>query len=53
VEVIIGLKDGKYTQILSGLSDGDEVIIGEVVVSTQQRFGPGGNNDDGGPFGGG
>jgi len=49
VEVTIGLKDGKYTQILSGLSDGDEVIIGEIVAPTTS-FGPGGN---GGPFGGG
>ena len=54
VEVVIGLKDGRYTQILSGLSAGDEVVIGEVVAPVL-RFGPGGgsNNDDGGPFGGG
>lgn len=50
VEVIVGLKDGRYTQILSGLSVGDEVVIGEIVAPTL-RFGPGGN-DDGGPFGG-
>ena len=52
VEVVIGLKDGRYTQILSGLSAGDEVIIGEIVAPVSS-FGPGGNNDDGGPFGGG
>jgi len=54
VEVVIGLKDGQYTQILSGLSAGDEVIVGEIVAPIT-RFGPGGgaNNDDGGPFGGG
>jgi HlyD family secretion protein len=52
VEVVIGLKDGQYTQVLSGLSAGDEVIIGEIVAPVL-RFGPGGNNDDGGPFGGG
>ena len=52
VEVVIGLKDGQYTQVLSGLSAGDEVIIGEIVAPVL-GFGPGGNNDDGGPFGGG
>ncbi len=54
VEVVIGSKDGQYTEILSGLSAGDEVIIGEVVAPVF-RFGPGGgsNNNDGGPFGGG
>jgi HlyD family secretion protein len=54
VEVVIGLKDGQYTQVLSGLSAGDEVIIGEIVAPVSS-FGPGGgsNNDDGGPFGGG
>jgi len=38
----------------SGLSAGDEVIIGEIVAPVFS-FGPGGgpNNDDGGPFGGG
>ena len=51
VEVIIGLKDGNYTQILKGLSAGDEIIIGEIVAPVL-RFGPGGGNDDGGPFGG-
>jgi multidrug efflux pump subunit AcrA (membrane-fusion protein) len=52
VEVAIGLKDGQYTQVLSGLSAGDEVIIGEIVAPVFS-FGPGGgpNNDDGGPFG--
>ena len=50
VEVVIGLKDGQYTQVLSGLSAGDEVVIGEIVAPILS-FGPGGN-DDGGPFGG-
>jgi len=49
VEVTIGLKDGNYTQILSGLTNGDEVLIGEIVAPTTS-FGPCGN---GGPFGGG
>jgi HlyD family secretion protein len=42
VEVTIGLKDGKYTEIIDGLSEGDELIIGELVVPTF-RFGPGRN----------
>ena len=41
VAVTIGLKDNSFTQIISGLSEGDEVIIGELIVPTQ-RFGPGG-----------
>lgn len=41
VEVTIGLKDGKFTQIVDGLSEGDELVIGELVVPTFQ-FGPGG-----------
>ncbi|MDX1415933.1 MAG: efflux RND transporter periplasmic adaptor subunit, partial [Candidatus Promineifilaceae bacterium] len=39
VEVVIGLKDGEFTQIVSGLSAGDEVLIGEIAPPTQQ-FGP-------------
>ncbi len=45
VTVTIGLKDGNYTQILSGISEGDQVMIGELAVPTF-KFG-------GGPFGGG
>ena len=30
VEVTIGLKDDQYTQILSGLAEGDEVVIGQL-----------------------
>jgi hypothetical protein len=45
VTVTIGLKDGDYTQILSGISEGDKVMIGELAVPTFD-FG-------GGPFGGG
>lgn len=43
VEVDIGLKDVDFTQIISGLSDGDEVLIGELAAPTQQfgRFGGG------------
>ncbi len=39
VEVIIGLKDEDFTQIISGLSSGDEVLIGELAAPTLQ-FGP-------------
>ncbi len=42
--VTIGLKDGDFTQIISGLSEGDEVLIGELAAPTLQF---------GGPFGGG
>ena len=48
VEVIIGLRDRDFTQIQSGLSDGDQVLIGELTAPTDS-FGPGGG---GGPFGG-
>jgi HlyD family secretion protein len=47
VEVIIGLKDGEFTQIVDGLSNGDKVAIGELSAPTQS-FGPGGRD---GPFG--
>ena len=36
VEVVIGLKDGDFTQILSGLSAGDEVLIGELAAPVIQ-----------------
>ena len=42
VPVTIGLKDGEVTQITSGLSEGDRVLLGELSAPTQQRgFGPG------------
>ena len=47
VEVIVGLRDRDFTQIQIGLSDGDQVLIGELTAPTDS-FGPGG----GGPFGG-
>jgi HlyD family secretion protein len=46
VEVIIGLKGGGFTQILEGVSEGDELVIGELVVPTF-RFGRGGPGFDG------
>ncbi|MCA9960986.1 MAG: HlyD family efflux transporter periplasmic adaptor subunit, partial [Anaerolineales bacterium] len=50
--ITIGLRDGQYTQITSGLQAGDEVMVGDVLpVFT---FGPGnGDPGNGGPFGGG
>lgn len=43
LSVTVGLRDGRYTQITSGLQEGDEVIIGEAPVLT---FGPGGPNNE-------
>jgi HlyD family secretion protein len=51
VEVTIGLKDNDHTQIISGLVEGDVVILGTFEAPVQ-RFGPGGGGpggDDGGP----
>ncbi len=47
VEVTIGMRDGQHTQITSGLQDGDQVMVGNVVPGL--RFGPG----NGGPPNGG
>jgi HlyD family secretion protein len=47
VAVTIGLADNNFTQIISGLSEGDKVLIGELIAPIE-RFGPGGG---GGPFG--
>jgi HlyD family secretion protein len=50
--VSIGLRDGRYTQIVDGLSEGDRVLIGDVLPV--QRLGPGsGNEDNRPPLGGG
>jgi HlyD family secretion protein len=41
VEVTIGLKDNQYTQITSGLVEGDVVLLGELTAPTEtSRFGP-------------
>jgi multidrug efflux pump subunit AcrA (membrane-fusion protein) len=49
VEITIGLKDDEFTQIVSGLDEGDVVLLGSFSAPIQ-RFGPGGNGDqDGGP----
>lgn len=57
--VTIGLRDNQYTQIISGLEAGDQVIVGNI-GPLEIQFGPGSeggngprdNNNDGGPFGG-
>jgi HlyD family secretion protein len=41
VDVTVGLKDGDYTQIIDGLVEGDEVVLGQLSAPTQQGFGPG------------
>jgi len=54
VKVTIGFRDGKNTQITSGLEAGDPVMVGNVIP--ELRFGPGsGGGPPGGgmPFGGG
>jgi HlyD family secretion protein len=50
VEVTIGLKDKDYTQITSGLVEGDVVVLGTFEAPIQ-TFGPrgGGNGGNGGP----
>jgi multidrug efflux pump subunit AcrA (membrane-fusion protein) len=49
VEITIGLKDDEFTQIVSGLDEGDVVLLGSFSAPIQ-TFGPGGNGDqDGGP----
>ena len=41
VDVTIGLRDDTYTEITSGLNQGDEVIIGELVAPVEDGgFGP-------------
>jgi multidrug efflux pump subunit AcrA (membrane-fusion protein) len=56
VDVTIGLRDSDYTQILSGLEEGDEIFVGtlpgEPDVGPGGDFGPGGDGPGGGPFGG-
>lgn len=42
VEVVIGLKDDEYTQIISGITEGDEVVIGELAPPVMQFGGFGG-----------
>ncbi len=49
VPVTIGLRDASYTQITSGLEEGDRVLIGNQLPV--QRFGPPDGEGGGGPFG--
>lgn len=57
VEVTIGLRDNNNTQVISGLNEGDELIIGN--NSARLEFGPGSEDGDrprdrsNGPMGGG
>jgi macrolide-specific efflux system membrane fusion protein len=39
VQVTIGLRDDGFTEVTSGLSEGDQVLIGELKAPTQS-FGP-------------
>lgn len=56
VFITIGRRDGANTQILTGLAEGDELLVGN--IAPRSRFGPptdGGGGplrDGGGPFGG-
>jgi HlyD family secretion protein len=42
VVVAVGSRDGQYTQIVSGLVEGDEVLLGELSAPVQSFGGPGG-----------
>lgn len=56
VEVSIGLRDGRYTQITGGLQEGDELLVGNVTPRFQFGNGggpPPGEGGGGGLFGGG
>ncbi|MCP4356704.1 MAG: efflux RND transporter periplasmic adaptor subunit [Chloroflexi bacterium] len=46
VEVTIGLKDNQYTQIISGLSEGDEVVVGQLAPPPTGFGGPFGRGND-------
>lgn len=47
IEIVVGLRDGQYTEVRDGLEAGDQLLVG---VLPQQTFdGPG---QGGGPFGG-
>ncbi len=49
--VSIGLRDGRYTQIIDGLAEGDQLLVGNALPT--QSFGPGSDNEGRRPpFGG-
>ena len=50
VEVTIGLRDGSFTEITSGLSEGDQVVIQNSLPTFELPTGPGEGGS--GPFGG-
>lgn len=51
VPVTIGLRDGRYTEVTSGIQEGDELLIPDPTATNP--FAPGGGNGSGGgPFGG-
>jgi multidrug efflux pump subunit AcrA (membrane-fusion protein) len=51
VEVTIGLRDNRNTEITGGISEGDELIVGSLEIDNPFGGGPPGGG--GGPFGGG
>jgi HlyD family secretion protein len=51
VEITIGLRDSNNTQVISGLNEGDELLIGN--ASPRFQFGPDEDGEGGGPPGGG
>ncbi|MCA9968456.1 MAG: hypothetical protein KC423_29630, partial [Anaerolineales bacterium] len=40
VTVAIGLRDSQYTQIIDGLSEGDEVLLGTLTIPVRTFNGP-------------
>jgi len=53
VTIMTGLTDGTNTEVLSGLNDGDEVVIGQIGGNTTSSSTSGGSSRLGGGFGGG
>lgn len=51
VEIVIGLRDGENTQVVSGIDEGAVLVIGSDLPTVQFGGGPR-NGDGGGPFGG-
>jgi HlyD family secretion protein len=47
VSVSVGLHDSQYTQIIEGVAEGDQLLIGDMPV---QQFGPGQDNGGDRPF---
>ncbi len=45
VEVTIGLRDNDYTQITSGIEEGDKILIGNVLPVFEFGDGPPGRNN--------